>query len=99
MRFICLFLPALFAAKYEIKENDDLYKKITVYSKYCILINFVMLLLLLVMGRGTTHFEDMCTVNYYVLYLVFSNILAFFIPRILVYCSNNFKFNIKRNVK
>ena len=99
MRFICLFLPALFAAKYEIKENDDLYKKMIIYSKYCILINFVMLIGLIIVGRGTTHFEDMCTVNYYVLYLVLSCVLSFFMPRIIVYCSDNFKFSIKRNVK
>ncbi len=99
MRFICLFLPAVFAANYELKGNEDNFKKLLVYSRYCIIINFILLIALVIAGRGSTHFEDMCTVNYYILYLFLSCVLAFFIPRIVEYCRNNFSFKMKRNTK
>ena len=99
MRFICMFLPALFAANYEIKGNEDNYKKILIYSKYCIIINFIILIGLVIAKRGSIHFEDMRTVNFYVLYLLLSCILAFFVPRVVVFCKDNFSFSIKRNNK
>ncbi len=99
MRFICMFLPALFAANYELKGNEDNLKKLLVYSKYCIIINFIILIGLIIVGRGSIHFEDMRTVNFYVLYILLSCILSFFIPRVVVFCKDNFNISIKRNNK
>ena len=99
MRFICMFLPALFAANYELKGNEDNYKKLLIYSKYCIIINFIVLISLIIVGRGNIHFDDMRTVSFYVLYLLLSCVLAFFIPRVVVFCKDNFNVSIKRNNK
>ena len=99
MRFICLFLPAVLAVKQETTEKDNYYRIAVVYSKYCLIINFIMLLLLLFMGRGRIHFDDMRTVNYYILYIFFSFILAQLLPKVFAYCKKNIKIRVKRKSK
>ncbi len=96
MKYICMFLPAFVAADKELTGKEDIFKKIGVYSKYCIFINLLMLLFLVVIGKGSIHFDDMCTVHYYVFYLVISFLLAQVLPKIVLYCRKNFKLKIKR---
>ena len=97
MKFISLFLPAVIAANYELNGKEDWFQRIVVYSKYCIYINLLMLLFIIVTGRGSTHFDDMVTVHYYVFYLVVSFLLALILPRVVVYCRKNINISIKRN--
>lgn len=97
MRFICMFLPAFLAVKQEVKEKDFLDKKIYIYVKYCLLINFIMLIFLIIMGRGSIHFEDMCTVKYYLLYLGIGILMGYFFPKVFQYCRDNFKIQVKRS--
>lgn len=97
MKFICLFLPAVLASKYELDGNEKLYDKVVIYSKYCIYINFLMLTLLFLVKRGSFVFDDMGAVRFYLAYLFGSFVLSYVVPRMVVYCKKNFKINIKRN--
>ena len=96
MKVVCLFLPALLATGKELNGRENGLKKAAVYSKYCIIINLFMLLFLMIIGKSNIHFEDLCTIRYYVFYLFISFIIAELLPKILLYCRKNIKFSIKR---
>ena len=96
MRIVCLFLPAFLATEKELKGKENLFYKMVVYSKYCVMINLLMLLILLLLGKGSLHFNDLCTVQYYVFYLFISFVIAEILPSILLYCRKNIKISIKR---
>lgn len=99
MIYLCIFAPAILAAKRELEGKEDSFEKLVVYSKYLVYINFIMLLFLFIANRGSTHFEDMTTVRYYILYLAGSFVLSQVLPMMIIYCKKNFKIKIKRNTK
>jgi len=99
MRFICLFVPAILACKQELKDKEDVFEKVVVYSKYLVYINFIMLLFLFIINKGSLHFEDLKTVQFYIVYLFGSFVLAQVLPKMILYCRENFSIKIKRNVK
>ena len=99
MRFLCIFVPSVLAAKQELKGKEDVFEEIVVYSKYLVYINFIMLLFLFMINKGAIHFEEMCTVRYYLLYLFGSFVLAQILPKMIIYCRENFNIKIKRNTK
>ncbi len=96
MRLICLFFPALIAMNSEVDEKDDIIKKLAVFAKYCIYINLIMLLILIVIGRSDVHFEDLLTVKFYFVYLLVGIISAKVLPKIIAFAKKNFNINIRR---
>lgn len=99
MRFICLFFPALIAMQGEVKKEDDNLKKISVFCKYCLYINFIMILILMALKKSLIHFDDLRTVHYYALYLLVGILCSKFLPKVLEFCKNNFNIEVRRNNK
>lgn len=96
MKYICMFLPALIASSQEIKKNDQAYKKIVCYAKYCLYINFIMLFILMILGKGREHFDNLLTVQYYLLYLMVGILLGNYLPKIIKFFNSNFSIKIRR---
>lgn len=98
MKFICLFFPALLASYGEIKSSNNNLLKFKVYCEYCLYINFIMLVFLIIIGKSSVHFEDLRTVRFYVIYFLGSIILAKVLPSVIKFCKANFKFKIRRKI-
>lgn len=96
MKFICLFFPAVIAASKEVKSNDDNLVKLKVYCKYCLYINFIMTVFLILIGRSEVLFQNLCTVKFYCIYLLIGIILSNILPNILKFCSDNINIKISR---
>lgn len=99
MKFICLFFPALLATSEGVKKKDDILKIILLFSKYCLYINFIMILVLVVIGEATSYFDSYTSVRFYALYLLVGIVSAKVLPKVLEFCRNNFKIKIRRITK
>lgn len=99
MKFICLFFPAVIAASNEIKSNDDNLVKLKVYCKYCLYINFIMTVFLILIGKKDDLFQNLCTVKFYCIYLLIGIVLSYVLPKILNFCKDNMSIKIKRENK
>lgn len=99
MKYICLLLPAFLAADYEIDEKDSFYKKLVIYSKYCVYINFIMSLVLIILGKATVYFDNLLTIKFYTIYLLVGIVTAKVLPRTIEFCKKNFSIKIRRETK
>ena len=96
MKFICLFFPAVLAASNEVKSNDDNLVKLKIYCKYCLYINFIMTVFLVLIGKSEVLFQNLCTVKFYCIYLLIGMVLSYILPRVLKYINDNIKVKISR---
>lgn len=97
MEFICVFLPALLAAGKEINfKKDDNFKMLVIYSKYCLCINFILLLILNIIGKSNSPFTGWHTVLFYTFYMIISLVLAEFLPKTFEFIRKNFDIKIRR---
>lgn len=96
MKYICFLLPALISVEKERKEKDSVYKVLSIYAKYCLLINLTMLVVLLVMGRPDNALAKTDSIRFYTIYIIGSLILSYLIPLILKVLKKNISFKAKR---
>ena len=96
MKYICYFLPALLAADKEVTDKKNYYQTLVIYSKYCIYINGLTLLFLIILKKSKDSVEGYHTVLYYLIYLILGITLSIILPRVLNYCRKNFSIKIKR---
>lgn len=95
MKNICFLLPALISVEKERKEKDSVYKVLSIYAKYCLLINLTMFVVLIVMGRSNNALSKTDSIQFYTIYIIGSLILSYLIPLIIKVLKKNFSFKIK----
>lgn len=95
MKTIIFFLPAILSVEKERKENDSIYKIISIYAKYCLLINLSMLLLFTIRGRIDYDLAPYDSIKFYVLYIIGAMFLSWFLPIVLKILKKNFTLKIK----
>lgn len=95
MKIIIYFLPAILSTKKDIKEKDNTFEIISIYAKYCLLINLSMLLLLAIAGRLNEALTPTDSIKFYIMYIIGSLFLSWFIPIVLKLFKKNFSIKIK----
>lgn len=96
MKYICFLIPALISLDYSKKNRKEPVELILEYGKYCALVNILVLLILMFMGKGKQLLDEHFTITFYCFYLLVGLFLAFCLPRIFDYCSKNMSFKVKR---
>ena len=95
MKTIIYFLPAILSTEKERNEKDTTFKVISIYAKYCILINLFMLIILSIMGRLDEALTPTDSIRFYIMYIIGSLFLSWFIPIVLNLFKKNFSIKIK----
>ena len=97
MQIICLFFPAFVALKKAVDKKDRIIDIITKYAIYNAFVNLITLLIIkvfrnadYVIGSGSF------TVPFSINYLAVSIVIAFILPRIVLYMKKNVEISVGR---
>ena len=95
MKLICYLLPAMLSTEKERNEKDNIYKILSIYAKYCLLINLFMMIIFIIIGRSEADLTPSDSIQFYAMYIVLSMILSWSLPIVLKIVRKNFSINIK----
>lgn len=95
MKNIVFLLPAFISINYN-KEKNSFKDLVVEYGIFCCVINLLVLLALIIVGRANESLEGSDSFKFYFLYLIASVVIAYCLPRIINYCKKNFSFKMKR---
>lgn len=99
MMYICLLFPALLSTGLVTKEKDSNFKKAVTFCEYCLLNNFFIFAIYILLGMSDKLIDGTHTIGFYALYTLCGLVIAVVLPKVITYCKNNFKFKIIRKVK